>query len=159
MNKIIVPDSNLLIKFIYPEDDSHQVKAFFKESYSADCKLIAPELFQYEVIKATNYYKCDVDKVIDLIDAFEESYLTFKKPSRAEWKKALEIADSGHAKSGFPSIYDSIYHALAIENDGVFITADRKHYEKSESFGHIAMLADWQLAIDEILQNSSSDIG
>ena len=55
-----------------------------------------------------------------------------------------KIASTGHEKSGFPSIYDSIYHALAIHEKAVFLTADKRHYEKSKSFGHICLLKDWE---------------
>lgn len=41
-------------------------------------------------------------------------------------------------------MYDSIYHALAIETKGVFITADRRHFVKTECFSHICLLSDWK---------------
>jgi predicted nucleic acid-binding protein len=46
-------------------------------------------------------------------------------------------------------MYDSIYHALAIVEDGVFVTADNRHFEKVKNFGHIALLKDWETIFAE----------
>jgi len=40
-------------------------------------------------------------------------------------------------------IPDAAYHALAIEHDGVFVTADEKYLQKTASVGHIVHLKDW----------------
>jgi predicted nucleic acid-binding protein len=55
--------------------------------------------------------------------------------------KAKEIiTNSSHPKSGFPSFYDVSYHALAIVNECQFITADKKHYEKTKKEGYIELI-------------------
>ncbi len=48
--------------------------------------------------------------------------MTLSSPDRDSWLLAEEITQKGHDKSGFPTIYDSIYHALAIRMDGTFLT-------------------------------------
>lgn len=45
-----------------------------------------------------------------------------------ERKQALKILASGHDKSGYPSIYDAIFHAMALCNQAVLVTADKRHY-------------------------------
>ena len=55
-----------------------------------------------------------------------------------------EMVRSGHPKSGFPSLYNSCYHALAIERDMTFITADKRHKTKTKVFGHILLLNEWK---------------
>jgi hypothetical protein len=59
-------------------------------------------------------------------------------------EKTLEICESGHDKSGFPSFYDASYHALAINNDCYFITADKRHFNITQQLGHIVLLSDWE---------------
>jgi len=63
------------------------------------------------------------------------------------WVLAEWISKTGHANSGYPAMYDSIYHAIAIEASGVFITADRKHYSKANSFGSICLLENWESVV------------
>lgn len=41
------------------------------------------------------------------------------------------------------TFYDAAYHALAIEQDGFFVTADEKYIQKAGSAGHIVHLKDW----------------
>jgi predicted nucleic acid-binding protein len=57
-------------------------------------------------------------------------------------KKAIDITQQGHPQSGYPSIYDSVFHAMAICNDATLVTADRRHYEKTKQLGHIIQLKD-----------------
>ncbi len=59
-------------------------------------------------------------------------------------EKAIEICEAGHKKSGFPSFYDSSYHALAILNDCQFITADKRHISQTQKVGHTILLSDWK---------------
>ena len=61
-----------------------------------------------------------------------------------QWNIAGTMTQSGHQKSGFPSLYDSCYHALAIDNDCLFLTADKRHAAKTESFSHLQLLEDWK---------------
>lgn len=51
-------------------------------------------------------------------------------------KKSLDIMKK------FPktSFYDAVYHALAIENNGTFVTADKKYHDATKSLKHIRLL-------------------
>lgn len=43
-------------------------------------------------------------------------------------------------------LFDTLYHALALETPGaVFVTADRRYFDKARSKGAIALLADFAL--------------
>ncbi len=41
------------------------------------------------------------------------------------------------------SFYDASYHAIAIENGGMFITADENYYKKTRSLKHIKLLKNY----------------
>ena len=142
-NKIIVPDANVFTKLFHPEKDSHQAKAFFETCATTNSKLVVPELFKYEIAETTRYANEDILKTIKLFDIFIRSILTVASPNEEAWLLAEKIAQTGHPKSGYPSMYDSIYHSLAIQLDGVFLTADKKHFEKAKNFEHIQLLKDW----------------
>lgn len=70
--------------------------------------------------------------------------MTVVSPSLSLWKRAQETCRDGHKNSGFPSMYDSIYHAIAIEANGVFVTADKKHFAKTKQHGNICLLENWK---------------
>jgi predicted nucleic acid-binding protein len=59
--------------------------------------------------------------------------------------QAKDITKQGHPKSGYPSFYDSVYHALAIEHNCDFITADGKHEGKVKELGHIKVLKEMNI--------------
>jgi len=61
--------------------------------------------------------------------------------SGTERKTAVQIISQGHAKSGYPSIYDALFHAMALCNEAVFVTADKRHYAKTEQRGSICLLS------------------
>ncbi len=145
---MIVLDANVFAKLFVEENDSDLAKALmYAVQYSA-VPVLLPGLFAYEIIQIGRYHSLDTDKVLDLLETQFLSNWEMVEPTRAHWKTAQKISKKGHAKSGYPAMYDSVYHALAIEGNGAFITADKKHYEKAKSFGHIYLLEDWKAPLE-----------
>jgi predicted nucleic acid-binding protein len=64
--------------------------------------------------------------------------------SEAAVLEALQISNFGHAKSGYPTFYDSAYHALALLRGGVFLTSDHRYAAKAASFGSVVLLKEWR---------------
>lgn len=56
--------------------------------------------------------------------------------------KWLEIA-VGLVSQSQVSFYDAAYHALAIAESAVFVTADEEYVHKSECSTHMCLLKDW----------------
>ena len=71
-----------------------------------------------------------------------EGAISIIVPNSKVRMKAIEIARTGNSKSGYPELTDSLYHALAIINEAVFITNDKKHISKVKNFGSIMSLSD-----------------
>jgi len=149
-NKFVVPDANIFAKLLYSETDSCEARMFFKVCAITNTKLLVPELFKYEIAQIARYYKQSLIKTLDIYEAHEQSILKVLAPDRETWLLAEEIAQKGHIKSGFPSIYDSIYHATAIKLNTVFLTADKKHHAKTQHYGHIKLLEDWESIFTDV---------
>jgi len=141
---IIVVDANIVVKLLHEEADSDTAQRFLKACVEHEARLVAPEHFTYEMMSVASRLGIDLAHVLDLQEGLRETMLTLVTPNRSAWLLAEKIAKTGHPNSGFPSIYDSIYHALAIEAAGTFITADGRHLAKAESFGHAKLLKEWQ---------------
>ena len=144
MNKIIVPDACVFTKLFYDEPDSSKARAFFEYCVRVDTRLVVPDLFKYEIAQTSRYVDHALNDTLDLFDAHTRAIMTISSPERETWLLAEDITKKGNEKSGFPSMYDSIYHALAISLDGTFLTADKKHYAKAKDYGHITLLNDWE---------------
>ena len=144
LKKVIIPDANIFAKLLHSEPDSSEARMFFKVCTTTNTKLLVPELFKYEIAQITQYYKQPLTKTLDVFDAHEQSILIVLSPDRKTWLLAEEMVKNGHKKAGFPSVYDSIYHAIAIKLEAMFLTADKKHYAKTKQYGHIKLLKDWE---------------
>ena len=58
--------------------------------------------------------------------------------------KAAEIANLDTQGKGYISSFDATFHALALLKTAVFITADKRHYNKTKDLiGSILLLEDF----------------
>lgn len=143
-NQIIVIDANIVVKVLHDETDSAIAQDFLKACVKRNARLIVPEHFTYELMNVALRLGVDIAQAFDLQTSLKDTLLTFVTPQKPTWLLAAKISKHGHSKSGFPSLYDSIYHALAIEAQGIFITADKRHVAKAESFESVMLLKDWE---------------
>ena len=141
---MVVPDANVFAKLFHREADSNEARMFFKVCATTNTKQFVPELFKYEIAQITRNYQESLTKTLNVFFAHEQSILRVLPPDRETWLLAEKISHDGHEKSGYPSIYDSIYHAMAIKLDATFLTADKRHYAKTKQHGHIKLLEDWE---------------
>jgi len=112
----------------------------FEQAAKGIATLIAPNLLRYEVIATAQYYRLPIESIVQLMEEQFRYNINLIEPNNTHWSKAIDIIKVGHPKNGYPSIYDSIFHAVANVEDGTLVTADHKHYEKTKSEAHIVML-------------------
>ena len=139
----LVIDSNVFAKLFINEADSNIARELFKHCVSQEVKLLAPSLFEYELLQIALYYKYPIQDVLLQLDQYQRFNLSLVKPNKDIWLKTEEIVQQGHKSSGFPSLYDSVYHALAISNNCNFVTADKRHVAKTKQLGRIVLLNQW----------------
>jgi predicted nucleic acid-binding protein len=142
-NEIIVLDANVAVKMLHAEADTEKARAFFRACTERDVKLLVPQHFLYEIVNVCQRVNVGVDEVLEFYDTLKASILTVVSPGRDTWLRAEEIVLDGHPNSGFPSIYDSIYHAMALAEGGVFVTADKRHVVKTHQHGGVILLSEW----------------
>lgn len=140
----LVIDANILIKILREEPDSQVAVDFLTYCNSQLVQFYAPTLFQYEVMNVAVKEKVSLEDTAALLNQFKATNLTLLEPNYDEWLLAEKICHDGHPKSGFPSLYDSIYHVMAIHHNATFITADNRHLIKAKQHGSIILLNDWQ---------------
>ena len=140
--KQIVLDASVFNKLFLNEEDSTSAIDYIEKINNEGYKILVPSIFLYEVLGVAEYYKCNTKEIYDLICEYETNNLQIINPDNSLIKQAIEMTTKGHDKSGYPSFYDSVYHALAIQNNCDFITADGKHYAKAKEFGNIKYLLD-----------------
>lgn len=139
INNLIILDSSVFLKQFLNENDREIAVDFIRQKVSQDCQIMVPDLFYYEVLSVAAIHR-RFEEIYEAFTYYEKNILKIIRPNIKITALARKITEKGHNKSGFPSFYDAIYHALAIENDCYFITTDKKHYEKARHLGHIKLL-------------------
>ncbi len=143
INRNFVIDSSVYVKLLVPEEDSEQAEGIFAKIVEQGSYILVPSIFLCEVIGVFRKYSYDQVTIEDFVaNYYNIPCIKIFNLEREIISKALEISKEGSEKTGSPSFYDASYHALAILNGCDFITADRRHYEKTKMFGHVKLLAD-----------------
>ena len=144
MTNRVVLDSNVFSKLFLQEKDRRLAVDLIIELGNRDIEILAPSLFLYEVLSVAAYSNFSTQSAYELMVQQQKVNLKLVEIDRDIVQTAIEITAQGHPNSGYPSFYDSAYHALAIQNECPFITADKKHQIKAEKFGYITLLQDWK---------------
>jgi predicted nucleic acid-binding protein len=140
---MFVLDASILVKLFRPEDDSAKARDGVRASMRRQVPLLAPSLVLYEALAVALHYEMPFEIPLMLISDLRDAGFAIVEPTTAELLLARRIASSRYEGRRHPELEDSIYHAMAIERGGIFVTADRKHVERAGHFGDIQLLADW----------------
>ena len=141
MNNIFVPDANVFLEMIYGRSLQMAARQMISHAITSEIQLVAPSLLLDAITEVLCGNLDDLKEVRQLLLYLEqlvkEKALLIVVPNLAIRMKAIEIDRTGNLKSGYPELSDSLYHALAIVHDGIFITNDSKHVAKVNRFGHV----------------------
>jgi len=137
--KTIIPDASVLLKWVLPPANEHHVEqaiAIRDGLLGGKIRLLVPALWYYEVGNTlSRKYPNYADALLSsLINMDMES----PPPDQATQTATVQLVSRFQV-----TFYDAAYHALAIKQNGVFVTADEKYLQKVASVGHILHLKDW----------------
>ncbi|WP_442581076.1 type II toxin-antitoxin system VapC family toxin [Mesorhizobium sp. ASY16-5R] len=141
---MIVVDVSVFAKLFLDEPDHDQAEALFAHALEAELSLVAPSLLLYEALSIALRHGVPFDKVMELLGRLRIAGLEIAQPDESDILLAESITTTGTKTAGYPGLQDSIYHALAIQRGGKFVTADARHVAKAGQFGHVMLLADWK---------------
>ena len=147
-NKIYVLDANVFLEYIFHIPLQDKSKCIIRNSILEKIEIILPSLVVDEITEVLcgNLNNMEeVDRHLRYIEKLaREEIVKIVVPNTDVRMKAIEMARIGHAKSGYPELTDCLYHSLAILNNAIFITNDKKHISKVRSFGHIQELSRYR---------------
>lgn len=128
-------DASVIIKWFIPDNEDHTDKALtlFKQVEKADITIIQPLHWQAETVAVLTRLRPEItDKAIILLDALELPVLD----NMEVYQQASQLGkDLNH------HLFDTLYHAVALLSDAVFMTDDRKYYSKAQTKGNIQLLS------------------
>ena len=145
--EVYVPDANVFLEYIYERPLQQTARKLVEDAILDKIQLIVPSILLDEITEVLCGNLDNLEEVRIHLQYLEtlatEKILHIVVPDSAVRMQAIAIARTGHAKSGYPELTDSLYHALAIMHDAVFVTNDRRHIAKVKGFGHIMTLSGY----------------
>lgn len=137
---IAVIDASVIVKWFFPdparEPDSDRALAVLSAVRDGRLEPLQPPHWLAEVAAVVSRLQPGLaDEAIDLLDAMEISV----SGEATVYKRAAALAARLDQH-----LFDTLYHALALEREALLISADRRYYNKANKLGHIVYLADWE---------------
>jgi len=138
---LVVPDASVILKWVLPSDDEPDAdkalvlrNAILEEDLSA----LVPVLWIYEVGNTVaRRFPANAAAWLAALMKFD---LEESPPSRQWLTAALQLTD----RYGV-TFYDAAYHAIAIVQHGLFVTADTRYFKQAKEAGSVVKLNDWTL--------------
>jgi predicted nucleic acid-binding protein len=136
----MVIDASVVVKWLFPESEAEgnteEALALLAAIQTGIIDLLQPPHWLAEVAAVvTRLRPASADASLDLLDAMEFPVAD----DLATLKRASQMArDLNH------HLFDTLYHAVALEHGGTLVSADDRYLRKAKSMGRIVALASWQ---------------
>ncbi|MEQ1486300.1 type II toxin-antitoxin system VapC family toxin [Methyloglobulus sp.] len=138
---IVIADASVSIKWFFQaspeEQDAGQAVQLLRLVQSGEVTLVQPPHWLPEVVAVITRVRPDIaDQAIDYLTAME---IPIQQDADILKTAARLSRQYSH------HLFDTLYHALAIHLDAMFVTADENYYRKVETQGNIQLLKSWEL--------------
>jgi predicted nucleic acid-binding protein len=139
---LIVADASVVLKWLVPErreePDTEQALAMFEEIRSGRSRLLEPPHWLAETSAVlARVSAANAEEKIAALHAMRVPVLETVAAYATACRLAMELQHH---------LFDTLYHAVALEADGAtLITADERYYRKAEPRGRILRLADYDV--------------
>ena len=136
----LVADASVAVKWVLPapgiEADADRAAELLSAVRKNAVELVQPPHWLAEVAAVISRLSPEIAaQAIELLDALE---LTVEADAEI-YKRASRIA-----RQLDQHLFDTLYHALALERDAVLVTADDRYLRKARTLGGVVSLADWR---------------
>ena len=136
---ILVVDASVIVKWFFrdPAIEEHAEHAMhvLQSVRAGTVEILQPPHWLAEVAAVIARLEPDLaDEAMDVLDAMELPVAA----DVAVYKRAVSLAAALRQH-----VFDSLYHAVALEHGAELISADRRYYRVAKHLGRITYLADW----------------
>ncbi len=134
----IVPDASVLLKWVLESDDEEDRDRALeiREAWlSGKCTIILPSLWLFEVGNVLGFKQPALaEHLIKILTDYRFDELA----PASFYVKALELMRKFKV-----TFYDAAYHAIALNQHGIFVTADADYCRKTSKARHVLALRDY----------------
>jgi predicted nucleic acid-binding protein len=137
----LVLDASVAVKWVLPdpvdEPDTDRAAQLLNAVRDNQVELLQPPHWFAEVAAVIARLRPEIaNQAVDLLDALDLAV----DADASIYKRA-----SGIARQLDQHLFDTLYHALALERNAVLVTSDQRYLRKAKTLGAIVSLADWVL--------------
>ena len=136
---LVIPDASVILKWVLPsadEADADRALALRDAIASGVIHALAPDLWLYEV--GNTLARRLPEQAGLLLDVLVRFDLPRALPSR-KWRSQVHDLTRRYGVT----FYDAAYHAHAILERGVFVTADERYFQQAGKASFILPLSEW----------------
>jgi predicted nucleic acid-binding protein len=142
----LVVDASVAIKWflwdVQSEPDIELAKVLLSELLSGQHTLFQPPHWKVEILAVLARQRparcADAAQQLDALQFFGRTPEAHSA-NNAVYIRGCELSDRFKQH-----LFDTLYHALALNNDAIFVTADERYYRAAFSEGAIQRLADFK---------------
>ena len=132
-------DASVIVKWALPdparEEHLDEALRLLRDFQSGQVEILQPPHWLTEVAAVVTRLSPETaEPAIDLLDAMELSVAGDLTTLRRASRLARDLKHH---------LFDTFYHAVAFEHDGLLITADDRYFRKAEGAGRIVPLRAW----------------
>jgi predicted nucleic acid-binding protein len=144
----LVVDTSVIAKIFVAEPDRAEAVKVFDSAFMSQTPLLAPSLMLFElnnVFVKNSMAGAEYDNAVsELMFWINEGHLSVRAPDKDLLSAAAAIASMDTRGQGHISSFDATFHALAIREGAVFLTADAAYVRRTQTLiGHVILLSDF----------------
>lgn len=133
---MIVLDASVVIKWLQEEADSEKARVFARKHIFGEDVIGVPDLLYYEVANVLRHKSgLSEEGGLAVMDILASMELQVFNCSLVELKQVYSLARKHNI-----TVYDALYVHLAKQLHCLFITADRKLYQRVKQYGWVNLL-------------------
>lgn len=134
----VIVDTSVLMKIVFVEENSDIANKVFELNKAMQLTLLATPLIFFEFLNVLSNRLKNKNLVEKILKKFFSLNIGIIDAKYGYLEKGIRAA----CENKQVSYYDSSYHALAKDLNGIFLTADEKYYNAMKNEGNIALLSN-----------------
>ena len=148
---LLVTDTSVILKW-YKEEIYSEIAVKIKDKFVEGIhEIVVPDLILYELANAMRYDKGFGDDLIkQSIRQLVDLDIDITIPAEGLISESVD-----YARKYDISIYDAVYVALANQLDAMFVTADKKLFDKIKGLGFAKFITDMESDTDTRKENNN----
>ena len=149
MATLVVPDASVILKWVLPqatEPGARHALALRDAIATGSVRALVPALWIYEVGNLLARERPgDASRLLDVLIRFGLA----EAPRSPAWLGCVLNLTKRYGVT----FYDAAYHAHAIVERGVLVTADERYVDRAGAAGFVSRLSDWDVGAAARLRN------